>query len=296
MAARTYNRFHRRKESFFPAICFLGASVIVAAWIVSKNAGPVQKTDTAQPILVAEFDTIPLPVPAKPVPLGAKGKDIVFKFVSFPRQQIPEGAIKEITSISEMTTTSILPAELPLFESNFSKNASFSNPVVERIPAGMRAMTLRVDATVAVEGWAGSGSLVDVLLITKEHTKVIGEKIRILSAERSVAPVEGSGLPNVPSTITVLVSQEQCLAINTAIPLGKIAFALRSSQDEQRWNDTVYTAERLKGSSTAREEKKAHVSGFVSIKGDEKQFAFSEGRWVKTDSVPNGFLVGREAN
>ena len=153
-------------------------------------------------------------------------------------------------------------------------------------------MTVRVDATTAVEGWAGSGALIDVLLVTKERTSVVAEKVKILSAERSVSPVEGSGAPNVPSTVTLLVTQEQCLAINTAIPLGKIAFALRSSADDSQWQETLFTSERLKGPSSAKEDKPG-ISGYLTVHGQEKRYALTEGKWIKADSVPPGFFVGQ---
>jgi Flp pilus assembly protein CpaB len=157
------------------------------------------------------------------------------------------------------------------------------------IPAGMRAMTVKVDATTAVEGWAGSGAVVDVLLVTKDQTKVVAERVKILSAERSVSPVEGGAAPNVPNTVTLLVSQEQCLAINTAIPQGKIAFALRSQRDEQNWGNTFYTSDQLKGNQTARNVAKPAISGFVTINGQNKKFAYTDGRWVKTEEAPAGF-------
>jgi Flp pilus assembly protein CpaB len=275
---------------------FLSVSILGAALILSMTK---QKPELKQQsIVVAEYDTVSLPVPSKPVPAGVKGKDILFKFVSFPKQQIPLGAITDLSLITDQSSNVALPADLPLFESNFSKGFHASNPVIERIPAGMRAMTIRVDATTAVEGWAGSGAIVDILLVTKDQTKVVAEKVRILSAERSVAPVEGAGSPSVPNTITVLVTQEQCLAINTAIPLGKIAFALRSTADEAAWNDGIYTADRLKGSNIASTGKRPEVSGFVSVKDSDhkpgKQFAFTDGRWIKTDSIPSGFLVDQD--
>ena len=295
MATRIRIRQKRRLEATVPTILFLGISILGAGWMISS--GSRQESVKPQSIVVAEFDTVTIPVPSKPVPAGVRGKDILFKYISFPKQQIPVGAIIDVSTITDATANTALPAELPLFEVNFSKGAHVSNPVIERIPPGMRAMTIRVDATTAVEGWAGSGALVDVLLITKEQTKVVAEKVRILSAERSVAPIEGAGTPSVPTTVTVLVTQEQCLAINTAIPMGKIAFALRSTQDEAAWNDAVYTAERLKGSQVASDTKRPTVSGFLRVKNDhsknKQQFAFIDGRWIKADSVPTGFLMGQ---
>ena len=182
---------------------------------------------------------------------------------------------------------------MPIFAENFSKRAPGINPVVERIPPGMRAMTIRVDATSSVEGWAGSGSIVDVLLITHEKTSVIAEQVKVLSAERVVVPVEGAASPQVPSTVTLLVNQDQCLAINTAIPLGKIAFALRSPEDQDGWISAQYTAEKLRGRGALLEGDKSGISGFFSISGKKgaKSFALSGGKWVETEIVPEGFRV-----
>ncbi len=282
---------NRRKNNSLLGIIFIGLCIVISSVIISRSFFRDQ-TPVKERVLVAEFDTVSLPVPAAPVPAGTRAKDIKFTYVKFPQHQIPEGAITDLGLISDSVTISPLPSHLPIFDSNFATSYSVSNPVIERIPSGMRAMTIRVDATSAVEGWAGSGAQVDVLLISKDRTSVVAEKVKILSAERSVSPVEGNA-PNIPSTVTLLVSQEQCLAINTAIPLGKIAFALRSASDEEKWGDTLFTAERLKGGQVAKETSSA-ISGFVTIKGEQKKFALAEGKWIKTQSIPTGFLVNQE--
>jgi Flp pilus assembly protein CpaB len=160
-------------------------------------------------------------------------------------------------------------------------------------------MTIKVDATAAVEGWAGSGSIVDVLLIERDRTSVVAEKVRILSAERSVIPVEGQAMPNVPSTVTILVSQEQCLAINTAIPRGRIAFALRGTRDDASWTDTTFTAQRL-GNSVSDEAARgeSNINGFVSFTegGETRAYALSKGKWINTEVIPQGALVGARAS
>ena len=140
--------------------------------------------------------------------------------------------------------------------------------------------------------WAGSGSVVDILLVEKARTSVIAEKVRILSAERSVAPVEGQSSPTVPSTVTMLVTQEQCLAINTAIPMGKIAFALRSTRDEESWSDTEFNSNELMTKQVFTEQKPGSINGVVSFTGEEnKSFALTDGKWVKTEVMPEGFFV-----
>lgn len=292
MAARTTSRLRRKSRGSLSAVALLCAAMVASAFLLSRRVEAPKPQPRA---VVAQFDTVDVPVPAEFVPPGTKVRDIRFRTVSYPKHQLPSGALLDVGPMLEAVSTSGLPANLPLFKENLSLTALGSNPVVERIPPGMRAMTIKVDATSAVEGWAGSGSIVDVLLVTKDKTSVIAESVKILSAERSVAPVEGQAAPSVPSTVTLLVTQEQCLAINTAIPLGKIAFALRSTKDEEQWEDTIYTAERFNFGANARARARG-ISGFVSIKEgqSEKAFALSDGKWVKTEVIPEGFLANEE--
>lgn len=293
MAIRTNGpgAMRRRSRGGVVSGALVGFGLVIAALIVSQRLRPVNQTAAVAPV-VGEFDAVKLPVPAELVPAGTKVKDIKFRAVAFPKHQVPPGALTELSSITEAVTITALPANLPLFSANFSLTAHINNPVLERIPPGMRAITVKVDATAAVEGWAGSGSWVDVLLVEKDRTVVIAEKVKILSAERSVSPVEGSSAPTVPSTVTLLVTQEQCLAINTAIPLGKIAFALRNTRDEENWNDTVYTKDKLRG-GLVQTDSKGMITGYVAVKesGSERAFALTDGKWIKSETIPEGFLA-----
>ena len=282
----------RRARSSMTSVMVMAGAIVVSAFILAHRDHGLDNQAEAKAMIVAEFDTVSVPVPVSAVPAGMKVKEISFHSVSFPKHQLPAGAITNIGPVLEAVTVAPLPANLPLFPQNVSLTAGSNNPVIERIPQGMRAMTIRVDATSSVEGWAGSGTLVDVLLIQKDRTTVVAEKVRVLSSERSVSPVEGTASPNVPTTVTLLVSQEQCLAINTAIPLGKIAFALRGAQDKDSWSTTDYSSERLKGGSRGSGVKTS-INGYISI-GDDKEkrsFALADGKWVATDVAPEGFLV-----
>ena len=276
-------------------ITILSASIVGAAIIIRANPEGSLPASTSTPVVVASFDTVDVPVPADPVAAGTKLRDVHWKTSVYPIHQIPPGALTDISSFSDAAAITILPAGLPVFQQNLSFSAQSLNPVVEKIPAGMRAMTIKVDATTAVEGWARSGSLVDVLLIAKDRTTVVAEKVRILSAERSVEPIANAETPSVPSTVTLLVTQEQCLAVNTAIPMGRIAFALRSSNDEERWIDTVFTSEQLK-SRPAVDANRQSITGYLSIRDIEKPktFALTDGKWIRTDIKPAGFLISED--
>lgn len=276
----------RRAPLIIPLI-IIGIIIFCAALIV--KAAKVDPFEVPRQVYVGEFDTIEIPVPVEPIQPGTKLKTVSFRNVAFPKHQVPEGAITDLSKYIEAVSTQPLPASLPIFKENLSFSTLGNNPVVERIPPGMRAMTIRVDATSAVEGWATSGSIVDVLLVQNNRTAVVAEKVRVLSLERSTSPLDGNTSPTNPNTATLLVTQEQCLAINTAIPLGKIAFALRSTNDDEGWNQGAYTADNLRGDSKG----KRQVSGYVSIKGEDSHhtFALTDGKWIRTEIKPEGFLA-----
>jgi Flp pilus assembly protein CpaB len=246
--------------------------------------------------LMARLDTVQLPVPLQAIPPGKKLDESDFELAEFPKSVASSSVIKDISTMKGSTAMVRLPEKLPITFGQVSLNGQSGNPILDEVTDGMRAMTIKVDATSAVEGWAGSGSYVDVLLVERDKTSVVAERVKILSAERSVVPVESGTAPSVPSTVTILVTQEQCLAINTAIPLGRIALALRHSGDDKNWQRKSYDAERLR--KLDNEKQRVEIRGYLSIKeqnGEKKSFALADGRWIKAgEHPPEGFFVAED--
>ena len=287
----TERKRRRRKDRSLAGLSLLSLSILGAAFILSRDRSVEVRAAEPQTTIVGEFDTVALPVPANFVPTGTKMRDIALRHVAFPRHQVPKNALTSLSGFENSVTIAPLPANLPIFPENMSALAGRSNPVIERIPAGMRAMTVNVDATSAVEGWANSGAIIDVLLVQNDQTRVIAEKVKIISAERKLETEQSDGV--IPRTVTLLVTQAQCLAINTAIPLGKIAFALRGASDDGDWASTSYTPNELKGGPQVVRQG-GNITGYIAVEEgeDKRAFALSQGRWVRTEVVPEGFLVG----
>ena len=244
---------------------------------------------------VPEFNVVEVPVPDRPVGSGVMIRDVPIRLEKFPEHQLPRGVVRDVGRVRDAVTLVALPGGLPILDVNLGSPDEASNPLVGRIPPGMRAMTVRVDATSAVEGWARSGSVVDVLLVDKNKTAVVADKVKIISTERSLSAVVNSESDSaIPSTVTLLVTQEQCLAINTAVAVGKIAFALRGGADGDQWRDSHFDADELNGSSPKKGTTK--VQGVVSIGqgGDKRNYALVDGRWIPADTVPTGFFVHKQ--
>lgn len=263
---------------------------LVAYAVGAKNTpAPLGERHKA---FIPEYDVVEVPVPERPVAPGTTVREIRTRLEKFPIHQLPQGALRDLAAVRDRVTLVPLPGGLPVLEANLGTTEELSNPVVGRIPLGMRAMTVRVDATSAVEGWARSGSIVDVLLVEKNRTTVIAEQVKVISAERSLSPLDaGQGGSGVPNTVTLLVSQEQCLAINTAVPLGRIAFALRSQKDVEGWRETRLSSDEIRGG--AKEDRRERIGGVVTFGSgaERKQYALVNGQWIPADTVPMGFFA-----
>jgi Flp pilus assembly protein CpaB len=269
----------------------VGLGIAGASYVLGKGAPAGTRIERAR-AYVPEFNVVEVPVPDRPVGAGISIRDVPVRLEKFPEHQLPHGVVRDIGRVRDSITLVALPGGLPILDVNLGTGEEASNPLVGRIPPGMRAMTVRVDVTSAVEGWARSGSVVDVLLVEKNGTKVVAERVKIISTERSLSgAVSLDPTSAIPNTVTLLVTQEQCLAINTAVAVGKIAFALRSGADGESWRDGDFDAADL--SDRKGKKGKPKVEGVLSMgRGDAKRrYALVEGTWMPADSMPSGFFV-----
>lgn len=107
------------------------------------------------------------------------------------------------------------------------------------IPEGMRAVSIRVDDVVAVAGFVGPGTRVDVLLtgnpgVTRHSaeslTKTILENIQVLAAGQKVQPDE-QGKPEKVNVVTLLCNPEDAAKLTLAASEGRVQLVLRNPTD-----------------------------------------------------------------
>ena len=222
------------------AVFALWAALAAGALSVALRPSAVQ-SNSEEPIMriVNEDDVVMVQVPARAVARGEKLSDVAFATIKWPKSRVSSEYITDPAPYRTSSALTPLPKLLPVPVSALTTASFDSNHVTSAIPAGMRGITVRVDAESAVEGWAQSGNYVDVYLVRagrsgELRTKVIAEDIRILSTERSAQPAASEQMaPKAPTTATLLVTQDQALKIKTAANLGRLTFALRGTDDRQ---------------------------------------------------------------
>jgi len=214
---------------------------IVMTGIALMAARPAKQVDdTNLPVqIVSQDDTVEIPTPIRVIAKGERLKSAEFRVIKWPRSKVGNTYLSSLEHYEQHFALTQLPANLPIPVAAISNSAPDANAVAEAIPQGMRAITVKVDAESAVEGWARTGNSIDVILVkqSKEgalglESLVIAENIKILSAGASTSNSSGGeNAARAPNTVTLLVSQEDALKIKTAANLGRLTFALRGNGD-----------------------------------------------------------------
>ncbi|MBL7662753.1 Flp pilus assembly protein CpaB [bacterium] len=263
-------------------MCLSGGMVYMA---MKKTNPPLAVTKEPPQVLSTE-DTVVVPTPERPIARGEKLSDVKFSYTKWPKSKLTGDYVIDINSFGDAVALAQLPEYLPIPVSAVSKGAIDMNAVVEGIPEGMRAITVRVDAESAVEGWARSGNFVDVILIRGGNdgleAKVIAENVRILSAERQAKPVNsGATAPEAPRTVTLLTTQEDALKIKASSNIGKLTFALRGEGDAEPTAITGLSQKNLLGEAPNTRAVSDLVKGYAKDSTGKVYLLNDKSRWLR---------------
>lgn len=187
----------------------------------------------------SNIGTVALLTFERPVAAGSRLDGTPLKEVFWPRAQVPTGAIFDHSEVRNQYAKVDIAADVPILRSHLT-----TEPIeaVLSVRSGFRAVTIEVDATQAIEGWALPGNRVDVLLTYYEDknltTKIIVQNARILSFGGSVESLDrmrASGT-NVRSrqigrTMTLEVTTQDALKVQTAKRLGSLSLVMRAPED-----------------------------------------------------------------
>ena len=251
-------------------------AVLVVFLIFGRQANSNNKHDEYN-----GYEAVLLSVPARNIAKGERIGSKDFTAIKWNRTKLLPEHIIDIKDYEGTVSTTFLPKYMPVLRSAVSNTLDI-NAVVEGIPESMRAITVKVDAESAVEGWARSGNYVDVIVIKESRSggpeaKVIAENVKILSAGRSAQGGTAYASSQLPATITVLVTQEDALKIKTAASIGKLTFALRGVTDNTPVVARNMNQESLLG---IKLDDKAKIKGRATGPDGKKYILIDKGGWV----------------
>lgn len=239
--------------------------------------------------------TVKLFAPRQQINRGTKIDVADLIEVHWPRDHVPEGAIRSIYDVQDMYATVSLVQGQPILTNNLSPSALVDS-IAERLPRGYRAVTIKVDSVSGVEGWARSGAHVDVQLtyFDKEEsvnkTRVVVEDAIVLSYGGSAKTSPSVGTkqyvaPKALTTATLAVAAKDSLAIQTATAVGRITLALRNPNDSVSQGEIVFDPKEAWKNKNAKKSN-ASTKGFAKFSdgsGNEKSLVLTDdGSWFQS--------------
>jgi len=157
--------------------------------------------------------------------------------VQYPEGSVPAGSFTTADGLMGRGVISPIVQNEPILSAKLaSTEAGAGLPPV--IPAGMRAVSVRVNDVVGVAGYVLPGTRVDVVATmtptlqqTDVTSKVVLTNVQVLTSGTKIEQDGEKGKPMEVSVVTLLVdpSQAECLAL--ASTEGKIQLALRNPLD-----------------------------------------------------------------
>ncbi len=170
--------------------------------------------------------------------LGVELRADDVKAIDWPASAVPAGAFgRPVDLIGRSLVLPVVQNE-PILEAKLApKEAGTGLPPA--IPAGMRAMSVRVNEVIGVAGYVLPGTHVDVLATasptdqrTDTTSKLVLPNVQVLTAGTKLEQAAGDkGKPVAVTVVTLLVTPEQAERLTLASTEGKIQLALRNPLD-----------------------------------------------------------------
>jgi len=218
------------------AFCLLIVLVIVVK-VKSTPGGEDQTASLASSDPMSDVSTVSLLAPERPVAAGTNLAEVNFKQVYWPRNQVPEGAVRDLSEVKNLYAKTDLSPGSPLQRSHLTSELDSS---ILKLTPGQRAVAIDIDASSAVEYHIRPGSRVDVILthyVNRELTsQVIVQNARVLSLGGDVSEKDQSNTGGrrgrlSMQTATLDVATDDALKIQTAKRLGQLSLMMRSHGD-----------------------------------------------------------------
>ena len=226
----------------------LGCGLIAAVGINQIVARPT--TDLAMVQVVVAKREIKKGDPIRP-------DDI--RLQDWPAENVPQGAIDTVEKLQDkFTQVNILPGE-PLMEAKLFGKAD-KRGITPEIPAGFKAVSVKVDNVSGGAGLILPGDNVDVLIYVQADmtkgvpvttTKSLLKNIKVLAVD-DVLDRPNPNEPSIPAkTVTLLVTNRQAALVTHGTEIGQIRLVMRSAdgQDDAGSEFAVTTNDILNASS-----------------------------------------------
>ncbi len=214
----------------------VGGGCLVIGLAIVISGGDSAKEQPDQTVIVQsapEIDMVDVLVPVRPIETGEEFMPDMFRVEQKPRVSLPSGTIARFEQIRGQFARDRIMTDLPISDQQIMSVRPIT-AISKKIPEGFRAVTIPVDQTTGVEGWAKPGVKVDVSWTSNQSGESVVKTI-VYNAEVLSAGGNPAANPNEPagkvSTVTLLVTDSDASRIHLAQTAGKLSLSLRGDTD-----------------------------------------------------------------
>jgi pilus assembly protein CpaB len=179
----------------------------------------------------------PVVVAARALPAGAMIDRESLKLRSVPEGLAPAGGFSKVEDLIDRPVISAIQPEEPVVEARIAARGSGMG-LAPMIPAGMRAVSVRVNDVAGVSGFVLPGMRVDVLVTGRPGdradtvTRTVLQDVLVLSAGQTTQ-TDGKSQAIVVPVVTLLASPADAESLTLANGEGRIQLVLRNSSDRK---------------------------------------------------------------
>jgi pilus assembly protein CpaB len=223
--------------------------------------------------------------PVKTLAAGEVLKAEDLRLVQWPT--VLAGSFSKVDEVAGRIVLFPLSPEQPILGLHLAPPGA-SAGLAAKIPAGMRATSVRSDEVVGVSGFLLPGTHVDVLLTyhteksPDPHTTTVLQDVVVLAAGQQIRPDPEGRPATVNNVVTLLLKPEDSAKLVLATSLGAIHFVLRNSADELEEPSTTVGM--------------AQLAGVITDSGDEGKPARPRAKPYEVETVLGDKRMVRAVN
>ena len=175
------------------------------------------------------------------IPVGTKLVAEQLMVVQFSQESAPDGAFEAPEKLVGRVAVTNLAVRDPVIESRLAPEGT-AGGLSAIIPEGYRAMTVKVDDVVGINGFIMPGTLVDVVVVITPTeptagqagpiSKIVLQNIKVLANGQNIDKPENQRDANSVKAVTLLVLPEQAEKLALATSEGKLQLVMRNSIDQ----------------------------------------------------------------
>ena len=219
-------------------------SRVLLVLLVAIAAGGVLAYGTydylaSMPVETVTLPTQPVVVAEDALHLGAEIQLSDLRVVDWPLDSVPSGAFRDPSDIVGRGVIDGMVRNEPILDAKLAApGVGAGLPPI--IPAGLRALSVRVNEVIGVAGYVLPGTRVDVVATVSPTnrpeqmtSKVVLANVRVLAAGTRLEQDIDNDRPIQVTVVTLLVTPDQAERLTLASTEGKIQLALRNPNDKE---------------------------------------------------------------